>query len=166
MTSAPGAAQPFTFLFTDIEGSTRLWDHYPEAMSRALQRHDAILHQAIAVHGGHVFKTVGDEFCAVFAQATDALAAALEAQRGLLLPAPETALADGRAPAEPDGPPTIKVRMALHTGAAEARGGDYFGPPLNRVARLMVAGHGGADPALASDRGTGACGAARRDRLA
>src|SRR5439155_25044665 len=73
-----------TFLFTDIEGSTRLWEEHPEAMREALVRHDALLHDAIAAHGGVIFKTMGDQFCAAFATAADALAAALAAQRALL----------------------------------------------------------------------------------
>ncbi len=119
-----------TFLFTDIEGSTRLWERDAGAMQAALDRHDAILREAIGEHGGHVFKTVGDAFCAVFATAVDALAAALEAQRILL------AQDWGRL-----GP--LRVRMALHAGSANERGGDYFGPSLNRVARLVSAAHGG-----------------------
>jgi predicted ATPase/class 3 adenylate cyclase/Tfp pilus assembly protein PilF len=120
-----------TFLFTDIEGSTRLWERNPEAMQSALSRHDDILKEAIEERGGHVFKTVGDAFCAVFAAAEDALEAALLAQRALL---------EEECPEEIG---TLKLRMALHTGAAEERGGDYFGPPVNRVARLLSAGHGG-----------------------
>ena len=72
-----------TFLFTDIEGSTRLWEQYAEAMRQALARHDAILREAIARHHGQVFKTVGDAFCAAFSTASDALAAALSAQLAL-----------------------------------------------------------------------------------
>ena len=119
-----------TFLFTDIEGSTRLWEEHPKAMRLALARHDALLRQAIESHGGHVFKTMGDQFCAAFAGASDALAAAAHAQHAL----------QSAAWAE-TGP--IRVRMALHTGTAEERGGDYFGPPLNRVARLLAVAHGG-----------------------
>lgn len=119
-----------TFLFTDIEGSTKLWGQYPEAMKVSLARHDAILRSAIEAQGGYVFKTVGDAFCAAFEIAPDALSAALDAQRALYVESwGET------------GP--LRVRMALHTGAAEERDGDYFGPPLNRVARLLSAGHGG-----------------------
>jgi predicted ATPase/class 3 adenylate cyclase len=119
-----------TFLFTDIEGSTRLWEQHPDVMRLALARHDALLHAAIETNGGTVFKTMGDAFCAAFANALDAIAAALAAQR---------ALHD-----EPWGQiGTVRVRMALHAGTAEERGGDYFGPPLNRVARLLAAGHGG-----------------------
>jgi class 3 adenylate cyclase len=69
-----------TFLFTDIEGSTRLWERDPAAMQQALARHDALMRQVIEAHGGHVFKTIGDAFCAAFATAPDALAAALDAQ--------------------------------------------------------------------------------------
>ena len=119
-----------TFLFTDIEGSTRLWESQQAAMQAALPRHDALVRQCIAHHGGHVFKTGGDAFCAAFHTAPDALAAALESQRAIHAERwPESA--------------KLRVRMALHTGAAEFRDGDYFGAPLNRVARLLAAGHGG-----------------------
>ncbi|MBN1485604.1 MAG: adenylate/guanylate cyclase domain-containing protein, partial [Chloroflexia bacterium] len=118
-----------TFLFTDIEGSTRLWEQYPEAMRIALARHDALLRQAIESHGGFVFKTIGDAFCAAFPTAPAALAAALAGQRALS--------AEGWAETP------IRVRMGLHTGIANARGGDYFGPVLNRVGRIVAAGHGG-----------------------
>jgi predicted ATPase/class 3 adenylate cyclase len=121
-----------TFLFTDVEGSTRLWEEHPDAMRAALLRHDTLLHHAIEVHGGHVFKTFGDQFCAAFTTAPDALEAALAAQRTL-----QAELWDTVAPSR------IRVRMALHTGAAEVRESDYFGPPLNRVARLLAATHGG-----------------------
>ena len=119
-----------TFLFTDVEGSTSLWERNPKAMSEALVRHDEILRTAIEAHDGHVFKTVGDAFHATFSAAPDALDAALEAQRALL-----------HEEWTKTGP--LRVRMALHTGAAEERDGDYFGPSLNRVARLLSAGHGG-----------------------
>jgi len=119
-----------TFLFTDIEGSTRLWQDHPDAMRPALARHDHLLRQAIAEHGGYVFKTIGDAFCAAFPTAPEALAAALTAQLALTAASGETET-------------PLLVRMALHTGSAEERDGDYFGPPLNRVARLMAAGHGG-----------------------
>jgi len=119
-----------TLLFTDIEGSTRLWETQQAAMRTALARHDALLRSAIRAHRGHVFKTVGDAFCAAFHTAPDAVAAALEAQRAIVAePWPEGA--------------RLRVRMALHSGAAEARDGDYFGAPLNRVARLLAAAHGG-----------------------
>lgn len=121
-----------TFLFTDIEGSTSHWDKHEEAMRPALRRHDALLHEAIATHNGFNFKTIGDAFCAVFATATDALEAALQAQRALTAQSWEGLGSNG-----------ICVRMALHTGAAEMRDNDYFGPPLNRVARLLSTGYGG-----------------------
>jgi predicted ATPase/class 3 adenylate cyclase len=119
-----------TFLFTDIEGSTTRWEHQPEAMRVALARHDALVRAAIQQHDGHVVKTMGDAFHAAFSRAPDAVAAALDAQRQLQ--------------AEPWGEiGPLRVRMALHTGAAEERDGDYYGPPLNRAARLLCAGHGG-----------------------
>ena len=119
-----------TFLFTDIEGSTRLWETQREAMTAALARHDALLRQCIEERGGHIFKTAGDAFCAAFATASSAVEAALSAQRSL------------GAERWPEQAP-IRARMALHTGNAEIRGGDYFGAPLNQVARLLVAAHGG-----------------------
>ncbi len=119
-----------TLLFSDIEGSTRLWEAHAAAMRTALARHDALLRDCIDDHDGHVFKTGGDAFCAAFHTASDALAAALAAQRALHRePWPEAA--------------KLRVRMALHSGAVEVRDGDYFGSPLNRVARLLAAGHGG-----------------------
>jgi class 3 adenylate cyclase len=119
-----------TFLFTDIEGSTRWWESQQAAMEAALPRHDELVRQCITNHGGHVFKTGGDAFCAAFHTASDALAAALAAQRAIHTERwPQSA--------------KLRVRMALHTGAVEVRDHDYFGPPLNRVARLLAAGHGG-----------------------
>ena len=119
-----------TFLFTDVEGSTRLWERDSEAMSRALYRHDELLRNVVEAHGGVVFKTVGDAFHAAFPTAPEAVEAALDAQKTLLSTQWEEA-----------GP--LKVRMALRTGTAEERGGDYFGPTMNRTARLLSAGHGG-----------------------
>ncbi len=119
-----------TFLFTDIEGSTRLWQEQPEKMRGALARHDALLQGAISAHQGYVFKTVGDAFYAAFATPGEALGAALACQQALL--------------SEPwDAETPIGVRAALHTGVAQERGGDYFGTALNRVARLLAAAHGG-----------------------
>jgi predicted ATPase/class 3 adenylate cyclase len=118
------------FAFTDIEGSTQRWERYPEAMRDALSRHDALLRAAIVAHGGRVFKTMGDAFCAIFARPGDAVAALLEAQRAL---AAENFDAVGG----------LHVRMAVHNGSADERDGDYFGPTLNRVARLLAVGHGG-----------------------
>ena len=119
-----------TFLFTDIEGSTRLWQAHPAAMGAAIARHDALLRGSVEAHGGVVFKTVGDAVCAAFASAPQAVQAALAAQRTL---ACQTWGATG----------PLGVRMALHSGEADAREGDYVGQPLNRVARLLAAGHGG-----------------------
>src|ERR687894_3121466 len=119
-----------TFLFTDVEGSTKLWERYPEAMRASMARHDEVLLGVMESSGGFVFKTVGDAFCVAFPSAPHALEAALAAQRALL--------SEGQ---EKTGP--LRVRMALHTGSADERGGDYFGPPVNRVARLLSAGHGG-----------------------
>src|SRR5689334_8605371 len=118
-----------TFLFTDIEGSTRLWEDQPHAMQVALARHDALLTEAITAHGGTVVKTTGDGIHAVFPVADAGLAAALDAQ---------LALAD-----EPWVGCTIRARMGLHTGSAELRDGDYYGSVLNRAARLMSVAHGG-----------------------
>ena len=126
-----------TFLFTDIEGSTKRWDAFPDAMAVALKRHDSILRAAVESHAGHVFKTVGDAVCASFPTAPDGLAAALDAQRAL---AAENWSAF--APDDNEFEPLL-VRMGLHTGAAEERDGDYFGLPLNRCVRLQAAGHGG-----------------------
>ncbi len=127
MTERPSGT--VTFLFTDIEGSTKRWDQFPELMGAVVARHDALLRSAIESHGGYVFKTVGDAFCAAFDTAPRALDAVIEVQRAL--------------PREQWGAVgPIRVRMSLHTGTAEERDGDYFGPPLNRVARLL-AGHGG-----------------------
>ena len=123
-------ARTLAFLFTDIEGSTQRWERAPAEMNVALARHDSILRAVIEVSSGDVFKTIGDAFCAAFADATDALAAALAAQRAVT--------SDGFT--EVGG---LKVRMAVHVGAVEARDGDYFGQPLNRVGRLLAAGHGG-----------------------
>jgi len=116
-------------LFTDIVGSTQLWENEPAAMSRALVRHDAIMREVIARNRGHVFKTVGDAFCAVFPRAIDAVTCSVDAQRALTNES------------WPDGA-RIAVRMALHTGASEERDGDYFGPTVNRAARLEAVAHG------------------------
>ena len=119
-----------TFLFTDIEGSTRLWEAHRAAMQQALARHDAVLRECIEGHGGHVVKSVGDGVCAAFVSATDAQEASIAAQELLATESwPE--------------PVRIRVRMALHSGPAELRDGDYFGPTLNRVARLLALGRGG-----------------------
>ncbi len=118
-----------TFLFTDIEGSTRLWEEHPEAMRMALARHDTLLRETIEVHRGHVFKTMGDAVDAAFEDATAAVAAAAAIQQALRT---EHWVVPGG----------LKVRVALHTGTAEVRGRDYFGQALNRAARLLAASHG------------------------
>src|SRR5438552_8943392 len=115
-----------TFLFTDIEGSTKRWEQQPAAMSAALAHHDALLRAVIEDHGGRIFKTVGDAFCAAFPTALQALEAALQAQRELN--------SSDWGPFGLNDP--VRVRIALHTGAAEVRESDYFGQPVNRVARL------------------------------
>jgi class 3 adenylate cyclase len=119
-----------TFLFTDIEGSTRLWEAYPEAMRAALARHDALLREAIESHGGYVVKTTGDGLHAAFAKAHDALDAAVALQVSL-----------GAEPFRETGP--LRVRTGLHTCEAEYRDGDYYGSEVNRAARLMGVAHGG-----------------------
>jgi class 3 adenylate cyclase len=126
----PPPSSTVTFLFTDIEGSTSMWERDPVRMAVALVRHDEILRSNIEANEGYVFKTVGDAYCAAFSTAGEALAASFAAQRALF-----TERWDENA--------TVRVRMALHTGVAEERDGDYFGPPVNRVARLLSAGHGG-----------------------
>ena len=110
-----------TFLFTDVEGSTRRWEADAQAMRAALAAHDEVLRKAIAAHGGWLFKHTGDGVCAAFASPRSAVDAAVAAQRALELP----------------------VRMGVATGEAELRDGDYFGTVLNRAARVMAAGHGG-----------------------
>jgi predicted ATPase/DNA-binding SARP family transcriptional activator len=114
-----------TFLFTDIEGSTRLWEERGGEMAGALRRHDSLLRETIHSNQGLVFSTGGDGLAAAFARAPDALAAAVMAQRQL------------------GQDQLLRVRMGLHSGAAEERNGDYFGPALNRCARLAAAAHGG-----------------------
>jgi predicted ATPase/class 3 adenylate cyclase len=119
-----------TFVFTDIEGSTRLWEQFPAEMNAALEHHDTLMREIFTACEGTVFKTIGDAFCAVFANATAALRASVEIQHRILQETWEL-------------PQELRVRIALHTGEAEARDNDYFGPTLNRVARLLAAAHGG-----------------------
>jgi len=119
-----------TFLFSDIEGSSQRWEQHREAMKAAVARQEQLINAAIASHGGYVFKTLGDAFCTAFATAPQAVSAAIEAQRAL---AKEDFSSVGG----------LRVRMGLHTGYAEERNADYFGPAVNRVARLMSIGHGG-----------------------
>ncbi|MDK1018375.1 MAG: adenylate/guanylate cyclase domain-containing protein [Actinomycetota bacterium] len=119
-----------TFLFTDVEASTRRWEEHPGDMRDAMARHDATVRDAIEANGGYVFTTVGDQFCAAFSSPHQAIVAGVAAQIGLA--SEEWGVV---------GP--FRVRMALHTGNADERDGDYFGPPLNRCARLLATGHGG-----------------------
>jgi predicted ATPase/class 3 adenylate cyclase len=130
MTELPSGT--VTFLFTDIEGSTRLWESNPVAMQAALARHDAVLTATIERHGGVVVKArgEGDSFFAAFARASDAAGAAITIQEALWAEAwPANTL--------------IRARIALHTGEVELREGDYYGAAVNRCARLRAAGHGG-----------------------
>jgi predicted ATPase/class 3 adenylate cyclase len=122
-----------TFLFTDIQGSTSLWERNPDLMANALQMHNSVLRQAVQANRGIVFKVVGDAFQVAFASPTNALNAAITAQRGL-----------ASAPWNELGP--LKVRMGLHAGEAELDSGsdEYLvSHTKNRVARIMSAGHGG-----------------------
>jgi predicted ATPase/class 3 adenylate cyclase len=121
MSAAPAPVGVVTFLFTDVEGSTRRWEADAEAMRVALATHDEVLRQTIEAHGGFIFKHTGDGVCAAFASPRSAVDAAVAAQRALELP----------------------VRMGMATGEAEPRDGDYFGVVLNRASRVMAAGHGG-----------------------
>lgn len=119
-----------TFFFSDIEGSTKRWEANRDAMDAALRRHDEIVRSAIERKGGYVFKTVGDAFCAAFARVSDAVAATIDVQAKLY--AEDFSAVNG-----------VRVRIALHTGESIEREGDYFGPAVNRAARLMSVGHGG-----------------------
>jgi predicted ATPase/class 3 adenylate cyclase len=121
-----------TFLFTDVEGSTRLWEQHPQAMRLALARHDALIEETVAGHGGVVVRPrgEGDSRFAVFARATEAVAAAAALQQ---------ALHTEPWPAETP----LRVRLALHTGEADLRESDYYGSAVNRCARLRAIAHGG-----------------------
>ncbi|MEO6912937.1 MAG: tetratricopeptide repeat protein, partial [Candidatus Baltobacteraceae bacterium] len=119
-----------TFLFTDVEASTRRWEAGSQAMAAAVARHDALLQTVVEHQGGYLFKRLGDGICAAFARASEALAAAAEAQQ--LLTQEDFAATGG-----------LPVRMALHSGEAQERDGDYFGPAVNRAARLLAVGNGG-----------------------
>ncbi len=123
-------SRTFTFLFTDLEGSTQLWEQFPELMQPALERHDALLRSAVESSSGQVVKTTGDGLMASFSSALDGVNACLKAQQSLH---DETWGETG----------PLKVRMGLHVGEAQPRGGDYFGPTVNRAARLMSVAHGG-----------------------
>ncbi len=119
-----------TFLFTDIERSTEMWERHRAVMPRALERHDSVMRDVISACNGRVFKEVGDAFHAVFADPAQAIMASIAIQRSLKAETWET-------------PEPIRVRIALHAGDAQERDGDYFGPTLNRTARVLAAGHGG-----------------------
>ena len=119
-----------TFLFTDIEGSTRRWEERPRAMAAALQRHDEVMRTIVAQHRGAVFRTVGDAFCCAFDSVPAAVAAAVDVQLGLA--------SEDWGDAEP-----IRVRMALHTGLAEVREDDYVGQAVTRIGQILPVAHGG-----------------------
>lgn len=129
VTGLPDASAIVAFLFTDIVESTRRWETDPEGMGAALRRHDTIVRATVAPYRGHVFKTIGDAFCIAFLDSADAAHAALDVQAAL---AGEDFSAIGG----------LAVRMAIHAGVVERRDDDYFGQPLNRVARLLGIGHG------------------------
>jgi len=119
-----------TFLFTDIEGSTRLWEQDPDRMRPALARHDAIVRDAVERHNGHVVKMTGDGLHAAFADSLDAVLATLELQRALADPQATEGL-------------ELRVRCGVHAGHSEGRDGDFYGSVVNRAARIMAAAHGG-----------------------
>ncbi len=128
MAEPPGTA--VTFLFSDIEGSTRLWEQHPEGMRDALARHDSLSRAAVTAHGGTVVKTTGDGVHAVFGEPGDAIRAAVTLQRALRDPAATAGIA-------------LRVRCGMHSGAVQRRDNDYFGTTVNRAARVMHAAHGG-----------------------
>src|SRR3982075_1286159 len=121
-----------TFLMTDVEGSTRLWEREPEAMRQALLRHDTVVAACIQRYNGHVVKSrgEGDSIFAVFRHVRDAVSAALIAQLALSLERWATST-------------PLRVRMAIHTGQIELRDGDYYGQTVNRCARLRSLAKGG-----------------------
>ncbi len=118
------------FLFTDIEGSSVRWLNHRAAMEKAVARHDAIVRRIVSEHGGKIFKSAGDAFYAAFARPADAANASIALQRAFL--AEDFTDVEG-----------LRVRMAVHFGSAEKRGKDFFGPALNRTARLLDLAHGG-----------------------
>ena len=128
MTELPSGT--VTFLFTDLEASTRLWEEFPDAMHGALADHDEILRETVEAHSGHVVKMRGDGVHAAFSTADAAIVAAIAAQVAL-----------ERHAWGVTGP--LRVRVGIHTGSATVRDGDYFGAALNRAARLMDVAHGG-----------------------
>ncbi|MGI9665953.1 MAG: adenylate/guanylate cyclase domain-containing protein, partial [Acidimicrobiia bacterium] len=116
------------FLFTDVENSTAMWDQLGGDMASRLEAHDQIMRRIIESHGGYVFSTAGDSFAAAFSSATNALEAGFQIQLAL-----DTS----------EDVDQIRVRMGIHSGEASIRDGDYFGPSVNRAARIMSLGHGG-----------------------
>jgi class 3 adenylate cyclase len=130
-----------TFLFTDIEGSTALWEQHPEAMRSTLTWHDGLLRLAVESSAGRVIKNTGDGLYAVFEAPVHAVQACLAVQRALLVA--NASRSEVPEIAGDSIPIPVRVRMGLHTGEAEHRDGDYFGASLNRAARIMSAAHGG-----------------------
>jgi predicted ATPase/class 3 adenylate cyclase len=128
--STPLATGTMTFLFADIEGSTRLWEEAPERMHPALALHDAIARDEVQRHRGNVVKTSGDGMLAVFGDPLDAIAATLDLQQALADPEATAGVA-------------LRVRCGLHAGVDERRDNDFFGRAVNRAARIMSAAHGG-----------------------
>jgi predicted ATPase/class 3 adenylate cyclase/Tfp pilus assembly protein PilF len=124
------SAEPITFLFTDIEGSTRLWEAEPARMSDALARHDALCRTAVDAHRGRLVKMVGDGLHAVFDDPADAVASTLDLQRGMARIAADCGIA-------------LRMRCGVHAGISDLRDGDYFGIAVNRAARIAAAAHGG-----------------------
>jgi class 3 adenylate cyclase len=124
------SAEIVTFLFTDIEGSSRMWEEQLQRMAQALARHDVLARAAVAAQRGRVVKTTGDGMYAVFTDAPPAVAAALAIQAALVDPAATAGV-------------PIRVRCGLHAGHAEERDSDYFGSTVNRAARVMAVAHGG-----------------------
>lgn len=135
--SAPSGT--LTFLFTDLEGSTPLWAAAPDAMNLAVEQHDAMIRSLVEQHSGYVFTTAGDSFAVAFSRSDDALRCAVEIQR-----------AAGVA-RWPEGA-ELRIRIGLHSGEAHERDGDYFGPPINKAARIMGIAAGGQVVASAAVR--------------
>jgi predicted ATPase/DNA-binding SARP family transcriptional activator len=129
--AAPLPTGTVTFLMTDIEGSTALWQRAGEAFAAALAEHHALLRRLFRRHGGHEVKEMGDSFLVAFAGAADALACAITGQQALA------------AQAWPEVGAPLRIRMALHTGDVQVRDGDYHGLVLHHTQRMLVAGHGG-----------------------
>lgn len=136
------SAETLTYWFSDLEGSTRLWEEHPIGMQAALARHDEVLHDAVIKNGGRVVKSTGDGLMAVFGLPLDAVSAAVAAQHALHA---ETWTETG----------PLRVRMGIHLGPSQPRAGDYYGTPVNRAARIMSAAHGG--QVLVSDVVASAC---------